>query len=370
MINFLDLKAVNAPYQKELSEACNRVIASGWYIQGAETEAFEAEFARYCSSKYCVGVGNGLDALRLILRAWLEQGRLSAGDEVLVQANTYIASTLAISDVGLTPVLVEPDPDTFNIDCSKIGGLITPKTKAIMPVHLYGQLCDMVSVCELADKHGLLVIEDCAQAHGAKLNGLCAGSWSDAAAFSFYPGKTLGALGDGGAVVTNDRSLADLVRVLGNYGSEQKYVNKYKGLNSRLDELQAAILRVKLNYLDSEIVSRQAAARYYLDGISNDLVTLPNVSSVEDLSWHLFVVKTVYRAKLQEHLKNEGIQTLIHYPTPLHKQQAYSEMNQQSFPIAEELSEQVLSLPISPVMTKEELQRVVSAVNSFEAVTA
>jgi dTDP-4-amino-4,6-dideoxygalactose transaminase len=363
---FLDLKLINASVRDELLEACKQVIDSGWYINGKQVKAFESEFADYCGVKHCVGVGNGLDALRLILKAWIELGELNIGDEVLVQSNTYIASILAISEVGLTPVLVEPDPVSFNLDVKNLEAAVSPRTKAIMAVHLYGQLSDMERICALAKDHNLLVIEDCAQAHGAKLNGRLAGAWGDAAAFSFYPGKNLGALGDGGAVVTDSAPLAEMVRALGNYGSRQKYVHEYKGVNSRLDEMQCAMLRVKLQHLDDEIKARQFVARAYLERISNPLVALPNVVRVDDHAWHLFVVRTEHREALQEHLLESGIQTLIHYPTPAHKQGAYKEWNDLSFPVAEVLSDEVLSLPISPVLSEADIDLVVEAVNTFE----
>ena len=370
MVEFLNLKETNKSYRAELLEACTRVIDSGWYIQGQETKAFETEFADYCGVSHCIGVGNGLDALRLILMAWLEQGLLKPGDEVLVQSNTYIASILAISEVGLTPVLVEPDVCSFNLDVKNLEAAVSTKTKAIMAVHLYGQLSDMERICALAKDHDLLVIEDCAQAHGAKLNGRLAGAWGDAAAFSFYPGKNLGALGDGGAVVTDSAPLAEMVRAIGNYGSRQKYVHEYKGVNSRLDDIQCAMLRVKLRHLDKELDARQMVARSYLERISNAQVLLPSIGAIEDHAWHLFVVVTKNRDALQKHLSESGIQTLIHYPTPPHKQGAYKEWHQASFPVAEALSSEVLSLPMSPVLSEEEIELVVNAVNTFKVESA
>jgi dTDP-4-amino-4,6-dideoxygalactose transaminase len=366
VVTFLDLKSINQAYRDELLDACKQVIDSGWYINGQQVKAFESEFANYCGVTQCVGVGNGLDALRLILRAWIELGELNIGDEVLVQSNTYIASVLAISDVGLTPVLVGPNLDSFNLDVVALESKINAKTKAVMPVHLYGQLSDMPAICALAEKHGLKVIEDCAQAHGAELDGRLAGSWGDAAAFSFYPGKTLGALGDAGAVVTNDPELARVVRAIANYGSEEKYVNQYKGLNSRLDEMQAAMLRVKLRGLDKDIKARQSVADFYFKHIKHPDVVLPVSDNLSGQSWHLFVIKAGVRDQLVSHLNDAGIQTLIHYPIPPHKQAAYTELNHLSEPAAELLAEQVLSLPIYPGMPDEDVQAVVSAINSFK----
>jgi len=363
MTPFLDLKALNAEYRAELIEACTRVIDSGWYIQGNECKAFEREFAQYCGTKYAIGVANGLDALILILRAYKEMGIMSDGDEVIVPSNTYIASILAISQNNLVPVLVEPDMATYLIDPSRIEEKITSKTKAIMPVHLYGQTCQMHAINAIAKKHNLKVIEDSAQSHGAYYKDKRSGNLGDASGFSFYPGKNLGALGDGGAVTTNDEELATTIRALANYGSHKKYENLYKGVNSRLDEMQAALLRVKLRHLDDEIAKRKEIANYYLENIKNDRLILPTITT--DSVWHLFVIRTPKRDQLQKYLLDNGIQTLIHYPIPPHKQVAYKEWNDKSFPIAEQIHNEVLSLPISGVQSLEDTKRIVEAMNDF-----
>lgn len=349
MIPFLDLKKLNAQYRDELIEACIRVIDSGWYILGKEVEEFEKEFANYCGTKYAIGVGNGLDALTLILRAYKELGILSDGDEVIVPANTYIATILAITNNNLTPVLVEPDIDTYLIDPDSIEENITSKTKAIMVVHLYGQTCEMDKINDIAKKYNLKVIEDSAQSHGAYYKDKRSGNLADASGFSFYPGKNLGALGDAGAITTNDDHLAEVLKALRNYGSHKKYENIYKGVNSRLDEIQAAILRVKLKYLDDEIERRRKIARFYLENIKNYNIILPKVREDSNHVWHLFVIRTEKRDKLQKYLLDKGIHTLIHYPIPPHKQIAYKEWNDRSYPITEKISKEVLSLPISGV---------------------
>ncbi|CDH20995.1 Erythromycin biosynthesis sensory transduction protein eryC1 [Xenorhabdus bovienii str. kraussei Quebec] len=366
MINFLDLKAINKQYEIELKEACARVIDSGWYIMGNELAQFEQEFATYCGAKHAIGVANGLDALTLTLRAWRELGLVNNGDEVIVQANTYIASILAITENHLTPILVEPSPDTFNLCPNNIKTAITKKTKVILPVHLYGQISPMPEIANLAKKHNLLVLEDSAQSHGAEIAGKKVGNWGDAAGFSFYPGKNLGALGDAGAITTNNDELASVLKALRNYGSHKKYENIYCGTNSRLDEIQAAMLRVKLPYLDMETNKRREIATHYLNEIKNPLITLPMVLMDNAHVWHLFVIKTAHRSELQKHLVNNGIQTLIHYPIPPHKQLAYSYMNNKTLPISEGLHETVLSLPISPVMNKKQAIEVVKACNSFK----
>lgn len=365
MIPFLDLKEINQQYHQELKEACSRVIDSGWYIMGNELKTFEKEFAEYCGSKYCIGVANGLDALILTLRAWKELGKLQDGDEVIVPANTYIASILAISENGLLPVLVEPNEHTFNLTVEGITKKITKKTKVILPVHLYGQISPMEEIIQLAKQHSLLVLEDCAQAHGAMIGDKKAGSWGDAGAFSFYPGKNLGALGDAGAVTTDNTELFEVLSALRNYGSHEKYKNKYKGLNSRLDEIQAAMLSVKLKYLDRETQIRQAVAKHYLDGVNNPLIELPKVTNNEGHVWHLFVIKSEYRDELHQYLVDNGIQTLIHYPTAPHMQEAYSEWNQQSFDISEKLHSRVLSLPISQVMEHKDIINIVRILNEW-----
>jgi dTDP-4-amino-4,6-dideoxygalactose transaminase len=363
VISFLDLKAINTQYRDELVAAATRVIDSGWYIQGTEVKAFEEEFADYCGSKHCIGVANGLDALTLTLRVWKEMGKLKEGDEVIVPANTYIASILAITENRLKPVLVEPDEATFNLCPEKTAAAITPNTKAIVAVHLYGQISPMPELMQLADEHGLLVLEDAAQAHGASIEGRKAGSWGHAAGFSFYPGKNLGALGDAGAVTTDDEELAKTIRALGNYGSHKKYENLYQGVNSRLDEIQAAMLRVKLRHLDDEIESRRNVAEYYLAHIDNPHIQLPAVGHRESHVWHLFVVRSARRDDLQKFLVEQGVQTLIHYPLPPHQQQAYKSFSEISLPLTEEIHRSVLSLPMGPHLTPEQVSEVIEAVN-------
>ena len=365
MIPFLDLQSINAQYSEQLKAACARVIDSGWYLNGNELSGFEKEFAGYCGTIHCVGVANGLDALTLTLRAWKELGKLKNGDEVIVQANTYIASILAITENDLIPVLVEPDENSFNLNIGNIEKAITDKTKVILPVHLYGQISPMVEIMAIAKKHDLFVLEDCAQAHGAEIAGKKTGSWGDAAAFSFYPGKNLGALGDAGAVTTDDEELAKTIRALGNYGSAKRYEHNHKGVNSRMDEIQAAMLRVKLQYLDHDIQARQKVASAYLNGIKNTLIALPSVGKTSSHVWHLFVIKTLQRETLASYLLENGIQTLIHYPTAPHKQAAYKEWRDMSFPITEKLHEQVLSLPISSTITKEQVEAIINVINEF-----
>jgi len=364
MIPFLDLKGINAQYREELIKACTKVIDSGWYVQGSEHKEFEKEFAKYCGTKYTIGVANGLDALVLILRAYKEMGIMQDGDEVIVPANTYIASILAISENNLVPILVEPDINTYLLDPSKIEEKITSKTKSIMPVHLYGQTCGMDKINEIAKKYNLRVIEDSAQSHGAYYKDKRSGNLGDASGFSFYPGKNLGALGDGGAVTTNDEELANTIRALRNYGSHKKYENLYKGINSRLDEMQAAMLRVKLRYLDKEIEKRKEIAKYYLENIKNQKIILPTITT--DSVWHLFVIRTDKRDELQKYLQENGIQTLIHYPIPPHKQKAYKEWKNQNYPISEYIHNKVLSLPISGVQNLEDTQKIVEMVNNYE----
>ncbi len=367
MIPFLDLKEINQQYHQELKEACSRVIDSGWYIMGNELKAFEQEFSEYCGSKYCIGVANGLDALILTLRAWKELGKLNDGDEVIVPSNTYIASILAISENNLTPVLVEPDINTFNLTADGIEPAITGKTKVILPVHLYGQISPMKEIMQLAKKHDLLVLEDCAQSHGAMIDGKKAGIWGDAGAFSFYPGKNLGALGDAGAITTNNDDLAQTLMALRNYGSHKKYENLYKGVNSRLDEIQAAMLRVKLHHLNGETARRQEISKRYRSEINNPLVTLPGVENEADHVWHLFVVRCEQREALQNWLSQNDVQTLVHYPIPPHKQTAYSELNDLSKPITEMIHQQVISLPLDPTMDNESVTQVIQLVNEFKA---
>ena len=365
MITFLDLKGLNAQYRAELIEACSRVIDSGWYIQGNECKEFDKEFAQYCGTKYAIGVANGLDALILILRAYKELGIMNDGDEVIVPSNTYIASILAISQNNLVPVLVEPNINTYLIDPSKIEEKITSKTKAILTVHLYGQTCEMDAIKEIAKKYNLKVIEDSAQSHGAYFKDKRSGNLGDASGFSFYPGKNLGALGDGGSVTTNDEELANTIKALANYGSHKKYENLFKGINSRLDEIQAAMLRVKLKYLDNEVEKRREIANYYLQNIKNDKLILPTARAEDNHVWHLFVVRTSQREELQKYLVDNGIQTLIHYPIPPHKQNAYKEWNNESYPISEQIHTEVLSLPISGVQNLENTKNIVEKLNEF-----
>lgn len=367
VIPFLDLKAINASCREELIAACTRVIDSGWYITGNELTQFEKEFAAYCSTTHCIGVANGLDALTLTLRAWKELGKLKEGDEIIVPANTYIASILAITENRLTPVLVEPDEASFNLCPHKTEAAITPKTRAILPVHLYGQLADMPAILDIAERHKLLVLEDSAQAHGASINGRKAGNWGDASGFSFYPGKNLGALGDAGAITTNDDELAQTLRALRNYGSHEKYKNLYQGVNSRLDEMQAAMLSVKLKYLDGQTAHRRTIAKLYREGITNPAIHLPQCRNEEQHVWHLFVIRCKNRNALQQHLTHHGIQSLIHYPIPPHQQQAYKTWKTQSQPLTEKIHEEVLSLPIGPTLSPSEAQTVIDVCNSFNA---
>ena len=365
MVPFLDLKSINFKYKSELIKAALRVINSGWYIQGNELRVFEDEFANYCHNKNCIGVANGLDALTLIFRAYKELGCIREGDEVIVPANTYIASVLAITENRLRPVLVEPDSETFNLDSSLIEQHITDKTKAILAVHLYGQLADMSRINAIARAYNLKVIEDAAQAHGAVFKGIKAGSFGDAAGFSFYPGKNLGALGDAGAVITDDHELADVIRALGNYGSHKKYKNLYHGVNSRLDEMQAAMLCVKLKNLDNEIIQRRNISDFYRNNISNPLVTLPSAKISDSHVWHLFVIRTKYRKAFTQYMDKAGVQTLIHYPVPPHKQEAYKQWNKISLPITEAIHQEVVSLPLYPGLSQNDIQYVVNACNGF-----
>ena len=370
MISFLDLKNINQQYRVELIEACTRVIDSGWYISGKELENFEQNFASYCGVKFAIGVANGLDALILTLRAWKELGKLQDGDEVIVPANTYIASILAITANNLTPVLVEPNLQTYNIDPLKIEAAITSKTKVILPVHLYGQLAAMPKIMDIANRYNLLVLEDSAQAHSAEIHGKKAGNWGDASGFSFYPGKNLGALGDAGAITTNDAELAQTLRALRNYGSHEKYKNLFAGVNSRLDEIQAAMLDVKLKYLDAEVKHRRTIAKMYLEGIKNPELSLPltdtDASQYDQHVWHLFVVRSENREALQQYLAENGVQTLIHYPIPPHKQQAYEEWNGLSYPVSEQIHAEILSLPMGPTLTVEDAEKVIQLCNEFK----
>jgi dTDP-4-amino-4,6-dideoxygalactose transaminase len=362
-IPFLDLRAINNRYKESLEAAFGRVLDSGWFILGKELEAFEREFADYCGSKHCIGVGNGLEALHLILRAF----DIGPGDEVLVPANTYIATWLAVSYAGARPVPVEPTPGTCNLDPERIGAAITPSTKAILVVHLYGQPADMDPICAVAQRHGLRVIEDAAQAHGARYRGRRTGSLGDAAGFSFYPGKNLGALGDGGAVTTDDDLLAERLCVLRNYGSKIKYHNEEKGYNSRLDELQAALLREKLKALDGENACRSRLAGCYSELLAGSGLMLPVVPEWAEPAWHLYTVRTPLRDALQRHLTDRGIGTMIHYPIPPHLQMAYAELGftAGTFPISEAIHNEILSLPMGPHLDEQQVAEVCSAIRSF-----
>jgi dTDP-4-amino-4,6-dideoxygalactose transaminase len=361
-VPFLDLKTLYLEIKDELDTTWSRVMETGWYILGSELEAFEREFADFCGVKHCIGVGNGLDALHLILRAM----EIGTGDEVLVPANTYIATWLAVTYAGATPIPVEPDERTYNIDPNRIEEAITHRTRAILPVHLYGQPADMDAILDIARRHSLKVIEDAAQAHGARYKGKRTGGLGDAAGFSFYPGKNLGAFGDGGAVTSNDNDLAERVRILRNYGSQVKYNHEVKGFNSRLDELQAAFLRVKLHHLEEWNERRCKIADLYLAELSPiDNLILPYVPSWANPVWHLFVIRTKMRDFLQQYMEAKGIQTLIHYPIPPHHQNAYQELSNLALPISERLHNEVLSLPISPVMTDEDTRYVTRVLSHF-----
>lgn len=367
MIKFLDLEKVTASHGEEINEAVTRVVNSGWYLQGKENEKFEKDFADYIGTEHCVGCANGLDALIWIFRAYVEMGVMKPGDEVIVPANTYIASILAISENGLVPVLVEPDINTYQIDPEKIEAAITPRTKAILIVHLYGQCAYTEKIGELCKKYNLKLIEDNAQAHGCKFNGRRTGSIGDAAGHSFYPGKNLGALGDAGAVTTNDSELAKVIRAVANYGSAKKYVFKYTGRNSRLDEIQAAVLDVKLRHLDDDNERRKQIAEMYINGITNPAVITPRVSDRDAHVFHIFPIRTEKRDELQKYLTEHGVQTNIHYPIAPHKQECYKDWNSWSFPITEKIHVEELSLPISPVLTDEEVNEVIRLINEWEA---
>lgn len=377
MIPFLNLKKLNQPFEAAFQEKMKQFLDSGWYILGNEVKQFETDFATYCGTKHCIGVGNGLDALVLIFKAYIQLGKLQKGDEVIVPANTYIASILAVLQADLVPILVEPRLETYTINPEEIEAKISSKTKAILPVHLYGQLCEMNAINAIAQKYNLLVIEDAAQAHGSKLE---AGSWkqeearagnlSDAAAFSFYPGKNLGALGDGGAITTNDDELAEVLFSMRNYGSKVKYENEIIGVNSRLDELQAAFLNIKLKHLDTENESRRTIAKRYLSEIKNDKITLPTTSlrgtkQSQNHVFHLFVIRTANRTGLQNYLKENGIETMIHYPIPPHKQKALSNWNNLSFPITQKIHDEVLSIPLNSGLSAGEILKIISVLNRF-----
>ena len=365
-VPFLNVREVNARYADELKAAAARVIDSGWYVLGDELEAFEREFAAYCGVRHAVGVGNGLDALSLILRGYKELGALEEGDEVIVPGNTFIASFLAITENRLVAVPVEPDPASFNMTPACVEAAIGPRTRAIMAVHLYGQLADMPALVALAQRHKLLLIEDAAQAHGAISGGRKAGAFGDAAAFSFFPTKNLGALGDGGAVVTDNALLAKRIAALRNYGSDVKYHHLFQGLNSRLDEMQAALLRVKLRYLDEDIARRRRVACRYREGILHSHIELPAVAREEQHVWHLFVVRCPYRDALKHHLQAHGIQSQVHYPIPPHRQPAYACLREIHLPLTEQLHDEILSLPMGPTLSDDAADRVIDACRTFE----
>lgn len=366
MIPFLDLKETNQLYQVEIEEAVLRVVRSGWYILGKEVEMFEQDFSSYCGVDHCIGVGNGLDAISLILKAYIELGIFEKGDEVIVPANTYIATILAVTNSDLVPVLVEPDINTYNIDPDRIEEKITIRTKAILAVHLYGLVSPMYQLRKIADRHSLRLIDDAAQAHGAIYDGRKVGNLCDATAFSFYPTKNLGALGDAGAVTTNDRELSNVIRALANYGTTSKYVNKYKGQNSRLDEIHAAVLSVKLKYLDKEIRQRQNMAAFYLENVHNPVIKLPRIKDMEQHAFHIFAIRSVKRDVLRQYLISKGIQPEIHYPILPHKQEAYEEWGSLSYPVSEKIAAEILSLPLRISLETEEIEVMCSVLNEFE----
>lgn len=365
-VNFLDLQKVTAKYADEIHEAVNRVVDSGWYLQGKENEQFEVDYAKYIGTKYAIGCANGLDALIWIFRAYIEMGVMKSGDEVIVPANTYIATILAITENGLNPVLVEPKLSTYEIDDDIIEQAITPRTKAICIVHLYGQCAYTEKIGALCKKYNLKLVEDNAQAHGCLFAGRKTGSLGDVAGHSFYPGKNLGAFGDAGAVTTDDDELAETVRALANYGSQKKYVFKYTGRNSRLDEIQAAVLDVKLKHLDEDVAIRREVAKRYCNEITNPRIILPNVPDWHAHAFHLFPIRCESRDRLHDYLADQGIQTIIHYPIPPHKQECYKEWNMLSLPVTEQIHREELSLPISPILTTEDVSYVVEKINGFE----
>lgn len=366
MIKFLDLQKITAKYEVEIQEAVNRVVRSGWYLQGEENEKFEAEYGQYIGMQHTIGVANGLDALIWIFRAYIEMGVMESGDEILVPANTYIASILAITENGLKPVLIEPKLENYQIDDELLEKAVTPRTRGILIVHLYGQCAYTEKIGEICKKYKLKLIEDNAQAHGCLFKGRKTGSLGDAAGHSFYPGKNLGALGDGGAVTTNDSELAATVRALANYGSERKYVFKYTGRNSRLDEIQASVLRVKLTHLNEDVSLRKLAAKFYNEHIHHPEIVTPVVKDDEGHVFHIYPVRCRFRDKLQQYLSENAIQTIIHYPIPPHKQMCYKDWNGLSFPVTEQIHREELSLPMSPVLTKSELVKIVYVLNNFQ----
>lgn len=361
MIKFLDLEKINNRFREEIDSELKEILDSGWYLQGKKNQKFAENFAEFCGVKHCLGVANGLDALNLIIKAY----GFSNGDEIIVPANTYIASILAISQNGCTPILVEPDIKTYNINPDLIEEKITERTKAIMVVHLYGQAVQMKKIWELAKKYNLKIIEDSAQAHGSVYDGIKTGALGDASGFSFYPGKNLGCMGDGGCVTTNDDELFEKIKAIANYGSDRKYHHIYKGVNSRLDEIQAAVLNVKLKYLDKDNARRREISKYYRENIKNRIIILPETYDESAHVWHVFAVRTPERDRFQKYLEENNIQTIIHYPTPPHKQGAYQEWNNLSYPISEEIHRTIISLPISPVMTDDEVQRVTEVINEY-----
>ena len=365
MVKLLDLQAITMMHGEEYEAAAKRVIESGWFLQGKENQTFEKDYAQYIGTSHCVAVANGLDALKLILRGYKELGVMNDGDEIIVPANTYIATILAITGNRLVPVLVEPTWENLELDIDKVEAAITPKTKGVMTVHLYGRIAFNDKLKKICQTHGLKLMEDCAQSHGCTWNGIKTGALGDAAAHSFYPGKNLGAFGDAGAVTTNDRELAETIRALANYGSQKKYVFKYVGINSRMSELDAAVLDVKLKYLDEDNQRRQKLAAFYYEHISNPLITLPSRLKDENNVYHQFPIFCEYRDKLQEHLNTKGIQTLIHYPIPPHKQECYKDWNDRKYPITEKIHAQELSIPMNQVVSEEDASMVVDAINTF-----
>ena len=366
MVKLLDLQAITMMRGDEYKAAVNRVIESGWFLQGQENKQFEAHYAQYIGTKHCIAVANGLDALYLLIRGYKELGKLKEGDEVLVPANTYIATILSITKNNLVPVLVEPSWDHLEVDVDKLEEAITPRTKAVMIVHLYGRIAYNDKLGEICRKHGLLLMEDCAQSHGCAWKGVKTGALGHAAAHSFYPGKNLGAFGDAGAVTTGDDELATVIRALANYGSPQKYIFKYVGMNSRMSELDAAVLDVKLRYLDADNRKRQVLAAYYYANIQNPLITLPRHIPDENNVYHQFPVFCERRDALQAYLKEQGIQTLIHYPIPPHQQECYKEWNKRSYPITEKIHQQELSIPMNQVLSEDDAREVVNVLNSFK----
>ena len=366
MVKLLDLQAITAMHGDEIKGAVNRVIDSGWFLQGNENKQFEADYAEYVGTEHCIAVANGLDALYLLMRGYKEMGFMQDGDEIIVPANTYIATIIAITRNNLVPVLVEPTWEHLEIDIDKIEAAITPKTKGVMIVHLYGRIAYNEKLSEISQKHGLKLMEDCAQSHGCAWKGLKTGALGDAAAHSFYPGKNLGALGDAGAVTTNDLELAEVIRALANYGSQKKYVFKYVGMNSRMSETDAAVLDVKLKYLDEDNQARQKLAAYYYENIKNPLITLPKRIADNNNVYHQFPIFCEKRDELQEFLKENGIQTLIHYPIPPHKQECYKTWNNLGYPITEKIHAQELSIPMNQIVTELEAKQVVDAINKFQ----